>query len=105
MATGYRLKHLTTGRLSQMTFTSAISAALHIIEHAPRTASDYVTVPVTVPCDCGLDYEARTVCCDVQLRGALADMGFCTECRDQAEIVLRCPKCGEELDPSETPAA
>jgi hypothetical protein len=100
MATGYRLKHMPTGRLSATVFVSATGALLHINSVAPRTAGEYDTVLVALPCDCGTDYETRTVCCDRRLVGAAADLGFCPGCHDHAAVVLVCPTCADEMDPS-----
>lgn len=96
--TGYRLQHLLTGRLSEMAWTSATAAALFSLEHAPRSASDYIVVPVTLPCDCGAEYKAHSICCDRPMRGALVAGRVCPECRESCEVVLKCAACPAELE-------
>lgn len=98
MATGYRLQHLITGHLSEMAWTSATAAALFSLEHAPRTCSDYIVVPVALPCECGVDYAARTVCCDEPIKGALVAGRVCRACRTNCEVILACPVCRAELE-------
>lgn len=89
-ATAYRIKHRTTGTLSQMAYTSMTAATLAIFDAAPHSQSEFDVVLVTVdepPKDC-----ARCGECDA----LLLDVGtflFCTKpsCsmyeRDQADEV------------------
>jgi len=99
MATGYRLQHLLTSRLSEIAFATATSAALFQLNTAPHASADYIVVPIALPCDCHADYVAASVCCGAPMRGALVAGSYCPSCRADCEVVLYCPSCRTELIP------
>ncbi len=88
-ATAYRIKHIATGTLSQMAYTSMTAATLAIFDAAPHSQSEFDVVLVTVD-DEPLKGDHRCGECDT----LLLDVGtflFCPKpsCsmyeRDQAD--------------------